>query len=94
MLFNLRRNCDRILGTDNQFVYCDIHSMNRVQEEKKLAESILKGLDNHEFKMYLQFVVDNKTKKIVSCEALSRWDSREKAYWVPEIILNGWKRLD
>lgn len=78
LLFNLRKNCNRIFGTDKQIMYCDIHSMNMVQEEKKITESILKGFENNEFKMYLQFIIDNKTKKIVSAEALSRWDSREK----------------
>ena len=38
------------------------------------TESILAGIENNEFKMYLQFIVDNKTKKVVSAEALSRWD--------------------
>ena len=78
LLFNLRKNCNKIFGTDKQIMYCDIHSMNMVQEEKKITESILKGFENNEFKMYLQFIVDNKTKKIVSAEALSRWDSSEK----------------
>lgn len=78
LLFNLRKNCNRIFGTDRQIMYCDIHSMNVVQEEKKITESILKGFENNEFKMYLQFIVDNKTKQIVSAEALSRWDSSEK----------------
>ncbi len=78
LLFNLRKNCNRIFGTDKQIMYCDTHSMNRIQEEKKITESILKGFENNEFKMYLQFIVDNKTKKIVSAEALSRWDSNEK----------------
>lgn len=35
--------------------------------------TILNALENKEFKMYLQFIVDNKTKRIVSAEALSRW---------------------
>lgn len=78
LLFNLRKNCNRIFGTDKQIMYCDTHSMNMVQEEKKITESILKGFENNEFKMYLQFIVDNKTKKIVSAEALSRWDSSKK----------------
>ena len=52
--------------------------MNMIQEEKKITESILKGFEKNEFKMYLQFIVDNKTKKIVSAEALSRWDSPDK----------------
>jgi len=46
--------------------------------EKKITESILTGLKNNEFKMYLQFIVDSKTQKIVSAEALSRWDNPQK----------------
>ncbi len=46
--------------------------------EKGITESVLSGLKNNEFKMHLQFIVDNKTKKIVSAEALSRWDSPQK----------------
>ena len=43
------------------------------QENKEAAEKILKGIENNEFKMHLQFIVDTKTKRIVSAEALSRW---------------------
>jgi len=50
----------------------------KTEEEKKAAENILKGIENNEFKMYLQFVVYSKTKKIVSAEALSRWDKPEE----------------
>lgn len=47
------------------------------------TEKILKGLKNHEFKMYLQFIVDNKTKNIVLAEALSRWESPENGVIYP-----------
>ena len=50
----------------------------QINAEKKVAENILKGIENNEFKMYLQFIVDNKTKKIVSAEALSRWENPQK----------------
>ncbi len=43
--------------------------------EKKLLKSIENGFKNHEFKMHLQFIVDNKNKKIVSAETLSRWEN-------------------
>ncbi|MBQ2890668.1 MAG: GGDEF domain-containing protein [Clostridia bacterium] len=78
LLFNLRKNCNKILGTEKQIVYCDIHSMNKTEEDKKNTENILNGLKNNEFKMYLQPVIDNKTKKVASCEALSRWDRGKK----------------
>ncbi len=83
ILFNLKKNCKKIFDTEKQIVFCDARSMNMVQEEKKISESILNGLKNEEFKMYLQFVVDNKTKRIVSAEALSRWDSPSKGLISP-----------
>lgn len=43
------------------------------EEDQLFLESIEKALVNEEFKMYLQFSVDNKTKNIYSAEALSRW---------------------
>ena len=52
--------------------------MNTQQEEKELTESLIKGLRGKEFQLYLQFIVDNKTRKIVSAEALSRWDRPQK----------------
>ena len=43
--------------------------------EKRLIKKIENGLKNDEFKMHLQFIVDNKTKQIASAEALSRWEN-------------------
>jgi len=78
LLFRIKRMEKRNLAvkmtdSENKNVYYDIKT-----EEKKVIESILKGIENNEFKMYLQFIVDNKTKKIVSAEALSRWDNPKK----------------
>ncbi len=44
-------------------------------KERRLLRKIEEGFKNDEFKMHLQFIVDNKTKKIVSSEALSRWEN-------------------
>ena len=46
--------------------------------DNKITENIITGLENNEFKMYLQFIVDSKTKRIVSAEALSRWQTPKK----------------
>ena len=64
----------RIANDKNKIIYYAHPS----EEEKKTSESILKGIENNEFKMYLQFIVDNKSKKIISAEALSRWDNPHK----------------
>ena len=45
--------------------------------EKEFLKKIEAGLANGEFKTHLQFIVNNKTKKIVSAEALSRWENSD-----------------
>ena len=44
-------------------------------KERRLIKKIIEAFHNNEFKMHLQFIVDNKTKKIASAEALSRWEN-------------------
>lgn len=57
--------------------------INKTQDYNEISSKISKGIDNNEFKMYLQFIVDNKTKKIVSSEALSRWHSPDDGIILP-----------
>ena len=57
--------------------------MNIDNHSHDLFEAIAMGLRNDEFKMYLQFIVDNKTKKIVSAEALSRWETSDHVLIFP-----------
>ncbi len=49
----------------------------KVLKEKKLLKKILTGFENNEFEMHLQFIVDNKSQKLVSAETLSRWVNSE-----------------
>ena len=53
------------------------------EEEKAFLEKIEAGLENHEFKMYLQFIVDNTNKQIMSAEALARWEDASGAIIPP-----------
>ena len=83
LLFNLRRNCNTILGTDKIFIACNAEDMNSTIEEQKLMGEIDRGLRNREFEPYLQFVVDNKSQKIVSAEILSRWNNPNQGLLLP-----------
>ena len=77
LIFNLRRLCNTIVGTENNIIFCSTDDMNSTIQEKKLVEDIVQGFKNKEFKLYLQFVIENETKRIVSAEALSRWKTDE-----------------
>ena len=84
ILLNLRRNCIRFSGLEKQLVFCDARSMHSVRTEKENVESITRGFDREEFKLYLQFIVDNKSRKIISAEALSRWETPDKGLLTPD----------
>jgi len=83
LLFNLRKNCSKLMGTEQQTVLVDEVMMNKDAEEKQLLESIMQGFENREFKLNLQFIVAAKTRRIVSAEALSRWVNPEKGIILP-----------
>ena len=55
--------------------------------EQALLCKIEAGLDRQEFKMYLQFIVDNKTKRIMSAEALARWEDAEGQVISPAVFI-------
>ena len=54
-----------------------------MKNEKELETSIRQGIKKGEFKLYVQFIVDNKTKKITSAEALSRWENSVSGILLP-----------
>lgn len=45
-----------------------------LKENKKMTDEMMEAMDNHKFLMYLQPMVDLHTFKIISAEALVRWD--------------------
>ena len=94
LLFNLRRNCSKLLGDNIEVVVLDSQAMNNLENEKIFYETILDAFEKKEFKLYLQFIVKNKTKEIVSAEALSRWETsdgeiRTPGRYIAEMEANG-----
>ena len=61
-----------------------LSDIKKYKSEMILINKIEDGLRNDEFKMHLQFIIDNKTKRIASAEALSRWETADG-----EVILPG-----
>ena len=55
--------------------------------EKEILKKIEDAFQNQEFKMYLQFIVDNKDKKLASAEALSRWEISPDEVIAPGIYI-------
>ncbi|MBQ5777448.1 MAG: EAL domain-containing protein [Oscillospiraceae bacterium] len=51
--------------------------------EENITESFLRAFDEREFVLFVQFIVDAKTEKVVRAEALSRWNRGEKGIVAP-----------
>lgn len=58
-------------------------SFNSEDDMKEFAAEIKKGFEDEDFKIYLQFLVDTKTKKFVAAEALARWEHPQKGLLGP-----------
>ena len=76
LLYNLRKNCNRLQNSETQLLICDDNMMENAVQEELFIDKIEKAFEEEEFKLYLQFIVDNKTKKITFAEALSRWEDK------------------
>lgn len=61
-------------------------------EEKRFLAEIEEGFRREEFRMYLQFIVDNQTKRIASAEALSRWEKPTGEVWLPGRYIGAMER--
>lgn len=88
LLFNLRRNCANLMETDTVFSMCTEKMMKSDMERKTFLDEIFKGFENEEFKLYLQFIIDNKTEKIASAEALARWEKENGETVMPAAFIS------
>lgn len=57
-------------------------------ETRKLASDILTACERHEFEAYFQPVIDSKTGRIVSAEALVRWAHPTRGILAPAAFLD------
>ena len=58
-----------------------------IRRTKKLADEILRGIDNNEFKPWYQPQFCAKTHELVGVEALVRWNHPERGLLVPDAFL-------
>jgi diguanylate cyclase (GGDEF)-like protein len=69
-------------GQTYRFFEADMDA--RMQERRALELDLRKALANGEFTLNYQPIVNIKTGKIISCEALIRWDQPKRG-WVPPL---------
>ncbi|MFT7389262.1 MAG: diguanylate cyclase (GGDEF)-like protein/PAS domain S-box-containing protein [Candidatus Endobugula sp.] len=63
-------------------------SINTLLNEKMAIESALRGVEHrNELELFYQPIIDRRTQKIVSCEALLRWKTSDGSYIMPDVFI-------
>lgn len=83
VLFNARQGYQTALGGNADYAFSHMGLIFSEKEKLQLKKQTLEAIQNREFKMFLQFIVQGSTRKIVSAEALSRWDHPQKGLLYP-----------
>lgn len=74
------------------FVTKDVIHQNLKNE--KLRLSMNKAIDNNEFKLYFQFIVDKNSEQIIGGEVLSRWENPDYGLMMPGQYIEIMKEID
>lgn len=65
------------------YFFCNDELLKNTEKTALLLQQITSAFKNHEFRVYIQFIIDKNTKKICGAEALSRWQHPQKGLLSP-----------
>ena len=85
-VFNARQGYNAAVHNQLCYVFTDKALLNREKSKIELRQNLLNALENHEFQLYMQMIVD-RDERIIGAEALSRWQNREKGLLYPGVFI-------
>ncbi len=83
VLYNAQQGYHIAVSMNVSYAFSLQERLIRETEKMELKKRTMEAIDRGEFKMYLQFVVDAQTQKIIGAEALSRWDHPQRGILAP-----------
>lgn len=72
----------------NTYSFFTIEMENNIQTRGKLEEGLRKALKNNEFELYYQPIIDSQSNKIISAEALIRWNHPSLGFISPDSFIS------
>ena len=81
-VFNARQGYNAAAHNQCPYIFADKVLLNREATKIALQQTLLGALENHEFLLYMQMIVD-RNERMIGAEALARWQSREKGLLAP-----------
>ncbi|MDE6209930.1 MAG: bifunctional diguanylate cyclase/phosphodiesterase [Lachnospiraceae bacterium] len=77
----------KYVGKDSNYAFYNEELKLSYENNKRMSEEMEQAMENHKFVMFLQPIVDLRSSKIVSAEALVRWDYPGKGMLSPYSFL-------
>ncbi len=85
-VFNARQGYNAAVHNQCSYIFTDKALLNREVSKIELQRKLLGALENHEFLLYMQLIVD-RNERIIGAEALTRWQSRERGLLSPGVFM-------
>ncbi len=83
MIFQTEQGAQAAYRDGKDFLVCTDEVLARFAQERRLQADVKRGLENQEFKLYMQYYVDLKSGAVVGGESLSRWEHPEAGLLLP-----------
>lgn len=84
---DIAEHCAKSIGS-NSICFVDDDVQEQFRERYQIEKRLLKAVEDNELVLHYQPVLSSKTQKLVSCEALIRWDHPEKGLKFPDYFIN------
>ena len=82
-LYNARQGYLNAVRNKTAYCFSDPALLKREALKQRLQRKLTDALENREFKLYMQFIVDAQTGRICGAETLSRWQSPQEGLLMP-----------
>ena len=85
-VFNARQGNLVAIESQRPYIFADQKMLNREASKAELNRKLLGALENREFLLYMQMIVD-RSGRIVGAESLTRWMNREDGLLSPAMFI-------
>jgi len=87
VLFNARQGYRQALKTNTAYAFSRSGMIKEEREKMQLRKKTHEAVENREFKLFLQFVIEAGSGRITGAECLSRWEHPQKGILRPEYYI-------
>lgn len=83
VLYNAQQGYQQAVSGNKDYAFSNLKLLTHENEKLQLKKRTIEGIQKHEFKLFLQFIVRAEDGRIIGAEALSRWDHPQKGLLYP-----------